>query len=172
MLLESPDDSLDFAHAQQRQTLWALYGTIEHLEIPAGTAEIILAANTSNVSFVLWNRSILHKVNEDVADAIDTLWRQAPASLPRNYLYRGEEHLQRLRLHPRPAEAGRLQVIKQIQPPPGVAHWYNAILSLLTMYQLSISDIQRSRTEVAKVILPIMEYIQNGTATTRRLHRR
>ena len=171
MLLEAASDSLEFTYSRERQRLWNIYGAVEHQEVLAGTIEITLAEDTANVLMVLWDKIILNRVSEAVLDAVDHNWRNTDPSLPKNYIYRGEEDRQRLRLHPSPSANGRLQVIKQIQPAEGVAHWLNALLALMIASQLSLSDTQRQRPELLKVYQPILEYMLNGTKS-RQLRRR
>lgn len=147
MLLESEQSSLDYALERERESLWFLYGAIEEINLDTGESEVSVSSDTVEISLVAFNRTLLTRVKENVLDSVNHNWRSAENSIPRNWLYRGEQRLQRLRIYPPPAEAGKLQVIRNILLPTGVARWHDVLLAIGIFNRLSTIDPLRARPQ-------------------------
>jgi hypothetical protein len=145
MLLESEQASLDYALERERESLWFLWGEVEEITMIAGQQEVVVANDTVEVSLVAFERTLLTRVKEGVLDAVNHNWRSAANDTPRNWLYKGEEDLQTLRIYPPPAVAGSLQVIKNVLLPLGAARWHNVLLGLGIFNRMSIIDPLRAR---------------------------
>jgi len=145
MLLSVDAASLDFAELRERESLWPLWGVIEEQTLAVGQTTLQLSVDTIDVVLVAFNRSILTRATEAALNATNRDWQSAANEVPRNWLYRGEQPLQVLRIYPPSASEGRIQVIKNILPPSGVARWHEILVAISIISRLSISDPLRAR---------------------------
>ena len=152
ILVDVDATALERALYQSRQQFAQLYGGVESIAVAAGTTTVALAPDTEDVMYALFDRTILDRASEAIADATDPDWRSADNDTPRNYFYKGEQQLQYLRLHPTPDEDGELQVVKQLPADPDIAFWHNAYFVLDVALQLVISDLLHARPAAVEIL--------------------
>lgn len=159
LMLETNPISVAAAISSERSLLRRSYGSLESITIAALTEEVTLANDTVDVLFVGFNRKPLFSTVEIVLNAITSQWRIEIAEAPTAYIYRSEQPLQTLRLHPIPREAGTLEVIKLIEPPESAALWHNAFITLGALARLSAIDPLRARPEVIEIAAKLQELL-------------
>jgi hypothetical protein len=163
ILLDSVESTVENAIIHERNMLRRIYGAIEIKNITALTSSVLLDPDTANVLMVSFNHVILHRATEDVLDALDSSWKAATDLVPRHYVYRGEEPLQQLRLHPIPTVDGILEVIKFREPNitdgNSVARWHDVYVALAAIGRISTIDTLRARPQLEKITSKLNELL-------------
>lgn len=170
MILEANYPLTDNALAYERNLLRRVYGGLENKEILAGTSVIALDNDTVEVLLVSYNHKLLHRAQEIVLDSIDPGWRVLTDVLPRHYVWRGEEPLRQIRLHPIPTVDGTLQIVKLREPNNteghSVARWHDVYVALGALGRLSTIDTLRARPAVEKITTELRKLIYEPQQST------
>lgn len=159
LLLSNATTAVDQAYYREHHLLYQLYAIMEPIAVGQDTAEVTVSEEAVDIVDVAFERTLLDRGTEAVLDAIDANWRAADSDVPRHYLWKGEQQLRKLRLHPANAAAGELQIIESVEPPIAVAQWHNAFVALLMMRRLALADTVNAREPLVELMTEVINLI-------------
>lgn len=146
-----------------RQQLWSLNHDVLNIIQPSGQPLVALPDDTIEVNAVYADGFPLSRTRDILLDAGDPEWRSADADLPTCYIWHGEEG-RFIRLHPVPAFEQELWIICQRIPVQFYPKWFNLIIALHAVEQLSMSDQVIGRQPMAQYCQGLKEMIYASTA--------